>query len=119
MTNRTKASFERYQKAKELMSQGKTLDEAMKEAKLGSNTFYKFRNQEGEPRVKRAYNKKKKTKHLFVDLKTEPASLPHGNQSVAIIVCQPDQITQVLQNLRSYRCLKIIAREVWWNQNGV
>lgn len=94
------ASYKRYLEAKKLIDAGKNMRETLNQVKLGSANYYKFKN--AEPKEKRLYNKKKSSP-VFIDLKREPVTLVNETvptPTVAIIVCAPNQITQVLQNLR-------------------
>lgn len=91
---RSQRARENYLKAKELVAVGTKLSEACKQAHISSVTWYKLK--------KREEGKSKEIKpvktHKFVDLEASPPP-QETDGNVAIVVCKPGQLKNVLNSL--------------------
>lgn len=81
-------TLEKFKAVQAEIDGGKTLDQALKANKMGSATYYAAKKT-----AKRPYTKSAKPK--FIDFVA-----PTPTKQVAVIVCDPDQLTSVLARLK-------------------
>lgn len=87
-------SLKKYDRIVALLSEGKTITEALEKVKMSSATYHRVKKlREGDSTKTTSAARRKKA---FIDL--TPESLPPG--SVTLIVCSPDQLGVVMRGLR-------------------
>lgn len=81
-------TLEKFKAVQSEIDGGKTLEQALKANQMGSATYYAAKKS-----VKRPYNKK--STPAFIDFQA-----PVASNRIAIIVCSPEQINDVLARLK-------------------
>lgn len=95
-------TIEKYEQAKALIKQGMKMRDAIKKVHMSSSSYYNVHdgNIDGAE-IKKKPGPKLKA-HVFADMPRKPASAVSSATNVAVIFCAPDQLQNVLQNLKGH-----------------